>query len=72
MSGWLRVESPFTCQCCGELKTLGWAGGHLQCCDVCRGHWTKAYRCNGKRYAEALGASGQYVRATTTEGAPKK
>lgn len=63
--GWRRVENkPFTCQCCGQLVILGWAGGHYQMCDGCRGHWRTGYFCDGATYAKTLSKGGTYVRAS--------
>jgi len=62
-AGWRRVENkPFTCQCCGQLVILGWAGGHKQMCDQCRGHWRTNFFCDGKTYAKTLN-DGSYTRA---------
>jgi hypothetical protein len=54
-NGWRRIENkPFTCQCCGQLVILGWAGGHKQMCDTCLGHWRTDYFCDAKTYAKSL------------------
>ncbi len=60
---WRRAEKPFTCDCCGELVTLGWAAGHQQHCDVCHGHQAPGYFCNGKKLAQALNTPGGYIRS---------